>query len=639
MKKLFTLLFAFCVWSLSAQTYFSEDFESGTLPTGWVQMSNATDGGWIVGNNAALSSGYFPVPANGSAYMIGTNDDNCNCDKSNERLAAPPVDLTDASAPFLYFDMFFGGFAYQGAQETMTIMASTDGGASWTTVTDVEGSNAGWVNTAVNLADFVGMSDVTFAWVYDDGGGWLYGFVMDNVVIKEAPQLDPELRSLTMRSGGLTGQSISISGTIFNNGLQVVNSVEVNWNDGTGDHVEAIDGLNIAPLTSVGFAHSVPFTIPQGTSTIAVSISNPNGMTDENEDNNTLTTEVLGVTPAPNRQVVIEEGTGTWCGWCPRGAIFMEQMIENYPDHFIGIAVHNGDPMTVAEYDGGLGFGAFPNMANERTENFGFGTIADIEERFFNRVQMAPPAKIQSAATYDAATGLLTVTSEAVALADVSGDYRLAVILTEDGVTGTNSGFNQANYYAGGGNGPMGGYESLPDPVPAAQMVYDHVGRVLVGGFNGVAGSLPSDLVTGERYTWVFDPVTIPADYNIDNMHLVTVLLNPQGEIVNAYSQTSAAAFGNTIVGTKEVFAHDLAKVFPNPFSDVTNVRLTLEKSTNVEMVVLNALGQVVAQRAYGELSGDIMLPFDGSNMAEGMYYLHIRLDGQLITKKVTLAR
>ncbi|MDF1865407.1 MAG: T9SS type A sorting domain-containing protein [Saprospiraceae bacterium] len=638
MKKLFTLLFSFCMLSLGAQTYYSQDFEAGVLPADMTQMSNATDGGWTVGTNAALSSGYFPIPANGSSYMVGTNDDACNCDKSNERLAAPAVDLTDAVAPFLYFDMFYGALTFQGATESMTVIVSTDDGATWSDVSVIGGAQ-GWTNTAIDISAYAGMPSVMFAWVYDDAGGWLYGYAMDNITIKEAPQLDPDLRALTMRTGGLTGSVVSISGVIGNNGLQVINSIEVTWNDGNGDNTETINGLNIQPLETASFTHSVPLTLAEGTTALNVSILNPNGMTDEDPSNNGLVVDVMGVTPAPGRMAVTEEGTGTWCGWCPRGEVFMKQMFEDYPDHFIGIAVHNGDPMTVPEYDGSLGISAFPNMSNERTENFGFGVIADVENRFFNRVQMAPPALIQSAGTYDAATGEFVVTSEAVVEQTVSGNYRLAVILVEDGVTGSGNGYGQANFYAGGGNGPMGGYENLPSTVPASQMVYDHVGRMLIGGFNGVTGSLPTDLVAGERHTWVFDPVAIPADFNTVNLHVVTVILNPQGHIVNANSQTWDEVINNAIVGTKEVFAHDLAKVFPNPFSDVTYVRMNLETSTNVEMVVLNSIGQVVAQRNYGQLSGDTILPFEAGNLAEGMYYLHIKLDDQLITKKVTLTK
>ena len=53
-------------------------------------------------------------------------------------------------------------------------------------------------------------------------------------------------------------------------------------------------------------------------------------------------------------RVVGEEATGTWCGWCPRGAVALNWMDHDYEGYWQGIAVHNGDPMSDADYDNGL---------------------------------------------------------------------------------------------------------------------------------------------------------------------------------------------------------------------------------------------------------------------------------------------
>ncbi|MBN4061920.1 hypothetical protein JYU20_01825, partial [Bacteroidales bacterium AH-315-I05] len=42
----------------ASQTIFSENFESGSLPPGWSQQSNATDGGWKFGKANKLQSQY-----------------------------------------------------------------------------------------------------------------------------------------------------------------------------------------------------------------------------------------------------------------------------------------------------------------------------------------------------------------------------------------------------------------------------------------------------------------------------------------------------------------------------------------------------------------------------------------------------
>ena len=45
---LFTISFGF------SQTFVEEDFESGSIPGDWSNITNASDGGWLVGNAATL---------------------------------------------------------------------------------------------------------------------------------------------------------------------------------------------------------------------------------------------------------------------------------------------------------------------------------------------------------------------------------------------------------------------------------------------------------------------------------------------------------------------------------------------------------------------------------------------------------
>ena len=105
-RHLFTLTLSLVLMTFSqAQVIFQEDFESGTFPFGWTQETNATDGGWLIGSSSGLSSQFWPIAANGSTRIAATNDDGCNCDKSQDRLITPPLDFTGLSGIALQVDV------------------------------------------------------------------------------------------------------------------------------------------------------------------------------------------------------------------------------------------------------------------------------------------------------------------------------------------------------------------------------------------------------------------------------------------------------------------------------------------------------------------------------------------------------
>ena len=211
---------------------------------------------------------------------------------------------------------------------------------------------------------------------------------------------------------------------------------------------------------------------------------------DEVPANDILNTTLGIVEYIPPKMVVGEEGTGTWCGWCVMGIVYMDSMQMKYPETWIGIAVHNGDPMTVDEYDAGIGpliEYSYPGALADRAI---YTDPSYLEAAYLERMNKIAPAGITiENKTFNSTTGELSFTLTSEFVAQVSG-YRFNAVLVENEVTGTGPGWDQANVYSGGQFGPMGGFENLPDPVPAEDMVYQDVARALLGGFWGVEGSL-----------------------------------------------------------------------------------------------------------------------------------------------------
>ena len=215
---------------------------------------------------------------------------------------------------------------------------------------------------------------------------------------------------------------------------------------------------------------------------------------------------------------------------------------------------------------------------------------------------------------------------------NASNNYKIACALTEDNVTGTSSGYNQSNAYAGGGNGVMGGYESLPNPVPAAQMIYDHVARAISPSFEGSSASLPGTINAGESHISNFS-FTLPADWDENNMHIIGLLIDPSGRIDNAASTSISEAVANGFevgpnLSITEFFDNNIddeLRVYPNPVSDILNVSIISPDAVENTISIYNHAGQLMRTFDVNVTSGAWNFNIDVSKYAKGLYSIEYR--------------
>ncbi len=481
---------------------------------------------------------------------------------------------------------------------------------------------------------------------FNGNGNGASTFYVDDVAFGYEPYVQPALDGgvTNVNVGGLkklVGTPVIISGEVKNQGMEVINSFDLTWSDGTNNYTDSYTDVNLASLATYNFQLSTPFVVENEDNTITVTLSNVNGMDDEDPENNTRAADLTGVTPAPGKHVVAEEGTGTWCQWCPRGAVFMDFMATTYPDYFVGIAVHNNDPMEVEEYDAGVGaFDGFTGYPGVIIDRINVIDPSVLENSFYDEIIKTPVAVLSNGAEYNPDTRELQLSVTAEFSEAVSGDYRLNMVIVEDDVTGTTSAYNQANAYAGGANGPMGGYENLPFSVPASMMVYDHVARAILGGFDGEAGSLPGSMEAGGVYS-DFYSYQLPEDYEYDQIKIIGILIAPDGHIENASEVTIDEAIANGLaVGTEDPIVTDRdVQVSPNPFREMTTIRVQIAERAPVSIQIVNSLGQVVASQNYGERFGQVDFPLYANGLANGLYTARIQVGSDVVSKKIILAR
>jgi len=178
--------------------------------------------------------------------------------------------------------------------------------------------------------------------------------VMFDHVPFTVPAMDAMVADIDM-GAELATQSGTPTVKVVNGGSTAITSLKVDLTYNGSTTTQNVTGVNIA--TAGVYNVSLPTTVlAAGALPITAVVYNVNGGAGDNTPSNDTLIELINpIVPAPGKMVVGEEATGTWCQWCPRGAVFMDLFETKYQDFWAGIAVHNGDPMTVTEYDAGIG--------------------------------------------------------------------------------------------------------------------------------------------------------------------------------------------------------------------------------------------------------------------------------------------
>lgn len=233
------------------------------------------------------------------------------------------------------------------------------------------------------------------------------------------------------------------------------------------------------------------------------------------------------------RTVLIEEGTGTWCMWCPRGAYGLELMHEKYGDAIVDVAVHGSDEMmNMPYYVGAMPYFTigFPGCVLDRKMELIGDPYYDVDSLYnIARVQGAI-GKVATTARLVSAQELLVEATVEFGKTIAEGEYSLSYIIVEDSVTG----YEQSNAF-GGGTLEMGGYEDLPDPIPAGEYFFANVGRKVYPSFKGDAtvltGGTPRH--TPISVSW---SIEMPEVQRLDQVKVIAVITETAtGEVVNVH--------------------------------------------------------------------------------------------------------
>ncbi len=637
MKKIFTLLFLVVLFTgLKAQVVFQENFDAvadGAMPTGWtlfnldgltpstsLTANHPYDQAWNcyaqagmqITSKCAWSVSWFTAAAIANRWMF------------------TPAIVIPATNPVVQYLVVAQDPAYPDGYELriMTTAPTAANIMTSTVLSSVTAAPSTPTTMSVNLSAYAGQT-VYIGWRNNSNDKFL--LAVDDVVVKSLSPINATLSSINTASYVVAGNT-NVTGTIANNGGNAITSYDVTYkvDGGAASAVYSVAGANIASLATATFTHNIPANLAVGQHAIQVTISNVNGGVDGDTTDNVLTKTVNVLSSIPTKRVFCEEATGTWCGYCVRGIVYMGQMETAHPTDWVGVAVHNADPMVVTEWDAGIGaypgFTGYPTIIVDRTL---LDDPSNAAACYTTQKAVVSPVDVNIANVTNTA-GVISFDVKATPVTTGTVDWRIDGAVYEMDVTWQDDAapttdsttFQQHNYYAANALGAMGGFESLPAVIPANYMHYNFVNRALLGGFSGTASSIPASIVDGTVYTQNYT-YTIPAYQHSWNLRLVGFVIDQAtGKVLNSI-QVPLSAAGITENNSSPVSI----KMYPNPSKGIVNISGITGKS---QITVTDVFGKTV-------LIVENTKVVDLSNYSNGIYFIRVNSNNNITTEKVIL--
>ena len=210
------------------------------------------------------------------------------------------------------------------------------------------------------------------------------------------------------------------------------------------------------------------------------------------------------------KRVLIEDFTGTWCGWCPRVSYGIEQ-VKAQTDKAEVVAIHQGnDPYNIST--GTYSVSGYPTANLNRTTTWTYPETSNVSQAVALTSGVNP--KLGVAITSTLTNGTISADVKVKFGFDFS-NVKLVVYVVENGLI-----YNQTNYttYYGGGS-------------TISNFEHNHVLRKVVTNISG-------DAITGntnynDLYSKTFS-ISIPSSvFNSAKLDIVAFVIDENGKAIN----------------------------------------------------------------------------------------------------------
>lgn len=445
--------------------------------------------------------------------------------------------------------------------------------------------------------------------------------------VKERQGVDLKVNSLDLDPVVVMG-NITIQGEVSNLGTTAISTFELNYSIDNGATVSETINQTIAPCGTYSYSHSTPWNAANpGSYDVKVWISNVNGNgADGDTDNDDQMKTVSVATQSVPHLPLAEELTSSTCPPCAS----LNQNLDPLWANTLGANTTGGTIAAVKYQMDWPSPGTDPSYnANGESRRGFYGTTGIPDEYLDGAPIPSPtsPAAYNTAAAKSAFVDVdvsfslngneVNVTATATPYANLSGDIRLYVAITEDYYEYTGGTTSQTKYYFAmrkmlpNGNGYTWSNVTAGTPFTKEGSYTFNLGNVTQNSYN----------------LWA----------SIDDITVVAWVQNA------GTKEVYQAAFANapTNVGIEDELASEInLKVFPNPFKDQATIIYDLKENENISVSIYNTMGQVVYTNDLGEQqAGRQSLTIDAESLSSGIYFMSLQVGDQRATKRISIAK
>ncbi len=300
-----------------------ETFDATTLPSGWLVYGPGS-GNWKISTTNKAGGDcnelmlYFDPSFNGTS-----------------RLVMKSVNLKDVENAVVSFKHYLDNFS---GSSKIGIATSSDNGKTWNEVWSQTYSQTGYyaINTVASTPDF-GKSSVKFCLFFEGDSYNLYSWHFDDFEIFAQKNTDIRILSIDIPDIAEAGMT-EVKFTVQNIGKETVNSFTVeapNITDGyCGTAYPETFETELATFETKQFTLKSTFNLNPGNYNLPITITDVNGISDDDDSNNTLTKDFAVTMGSTQRIPMIEHFSSSTCKPCKDVNIAMKSLTDNNPGKY-----------------------------------------------------------------------------------------------------------------------------------------------------------------------------------------------------------------------------------------------------------------------------------------------------------------